>query len=140
MSEKYVSFHIGDSSYAIPLEKVLRIVRFEGITEVPKAPQFVRGVLNLQGDVIPVINLRERFGLPEAETNARRRIIIIHIEKRSYGLLVDGVREIVEIDESKVERDATSVFGRRAEFTVGIAKLEKGLLIILDLLSIMSSP
>ena len=140
MSKKFISFFVDKSNYALPLEQVIRIIRCEDITQVPKAPRFVVGVINLQGEVIPVINLRDRFGLPEVEQSVRRRIIVANIEERRYGVIVDGVREIVDIEEEKIEHEATSVFGHKGDYTVGIARLENRLLIILDLLSVLNAP
>ena len=139
MGQRYVSFLVGENTYAIPLDEVVRIVPYGEVTQVPKALEFVEGVLNLHGEVVPILNMRERFGLPRDDTVQRRRILVVRAGKRSYGFVVDSVREIVEIDEENVERDATAIFGQRAKYTGGIAELKDGLLVILDPVSIVAA-
>ena len=99
MVKKYVCFAAGQGRYGIPLDQVVRIIRREEITSVPSAPRFVEGVINLRGEVIPVLHMRERFGLPREEAGRRSRIIIVASMERQYGLLVDEVRDIVEVEE-----------------------------------------
>ncbi len=140
MSQKYVSFSVSDNMYAVALADVVRIVGYENVTEVPKAPEYVEGVINLQGAVIPIINMRERFGLPRDDSLKRQKVLVVHVNQRSFGLVVDSVSEIVDVEEEDIERDATAVFGQRAEFTSGIAKLEDSLLIILDPQSVLTQP
>lgn len=140
MSARYVCFTVGNGRYGLPIEQVVQIIRHENITEVPTAPPYVEGVLNLRGEVIPVINIRERFGLPRTDKDLKNRVIVIGDGQRSYGLLVDGVREITELEEDSIEANATSVFGMRADFVVGIAKAQDDLLVILDIFKILNSP
>lgn len=140
LGEKFISFFVEENNYAIPLDQVSRIIRCEDITQVPRAPRFVLGVINLQGEVVPVVNLRERFGLSEVEQSVRRRIIVANIAEKRYGIVVDGVREIVEIEEDQIEHEVTSVFGDKADYTSGIAKMDNRLLIILDLVSVLNAP
>ena len=94
MQGRYVCFYIDKGRYGIILAKVMRIIRYEGITEVPKALPFVEGVINLRGEVIPVINVREKFGLPREVFSKVNRIIVISHKEKNYGLLVDSVRDI----------------------------------------------
>ena len=139
MRKRYVSFGLGGGRYCVPVEQVLQILRLEGLIEIPKPPPFVIGVLNLRGDIIPVVSLRTRLEL-STEKPARpagdprkRRVVITRVGGRSYGLDVDEVREIVEIDDGGITTDATAVLGGRAEFIQGIARREEGLYMILDL-------
>ena len=139
MGNRYVAFSVGQGKYAIPLDYVIQIVRYEKIVNVPKAPRFVEGVLNLRGDVIPIINMRERFGLSKIEPVKNMRIIVLRLETRTYGLLVDDVRELISIEDSTVQKDVTSVFGIQAEFISGIAKLSEGIIILPNLQRILTS-
>jgi purine-binding chemotaxis protein CheW len=141
MGRRYVSFSLGEGRYCMPVEQVLQIMRLETLIEIPKPPPYVEGVINLRGDIIPVVNLRARLGVADPEKKAdrrdvdprKRRVIIARLEGRSYGLDVDEVRDIVDIDEAGITSEATTMFGTRAEFVTGIARAEAGLYVVLDL-------
>ena len=149
MGNRYVCFEVGSGRYGIPVEYVVQIIRYDNITDIPIAPPFVEGVLNLSGEVIPVINVRERFGLSKGgltELAKKNRVIVVRNEQRSYGLLVDGVREVIELNAAQVksaealETESKSAFGIRLEFVMGIAGEHEDLLVILDIFKILSSP
>ncbi|HTO22102.1 MAG TPA: chemotaxis protein CheW [Spirochaetia bacterium] len=139
MRKRYVSFALGEGRYCVPVEQVLQIMRLEGLIEIPKPPPFVLGVLNLRGDIIPVVSLRARLELPREKVARaspdprKRRVVITRVNGKPYGLDVDEVREIVEIEDGAVSTDSTTVFGGRADFLVGIARHEDGLYLVLDL-------
>jgi len=139
MRKRYVSFALGGGRYCVPVEHVLQIMRLEGLIEIPKPPPFIMGVLNLRGDIIPVVSLRTRLELPADKgpragpDPRRRRVVITRVNGKPYGLDVDEVREIVEIDENGITTDATNVLGGRADFLLGIARREEGLYMVLDL-------
>ena len=98
MGRKYVSLTISSVSYCVPLDNVVQVVRKENILETPGASTFVKGVISVRGDVIPVVDMRARLGLSAARSQGKKRIVVIQFGKRSYGLLVDDVREIIEIE------------------------------------------
>jgi len=145
MRKRYVSFALGEGRYCVPVEQVLQIMRLEGLIEIPKPPPFVLGVLNLRGDIIPVVSLRARLELPKDKTprtgseSRKRRVVITRVSGRPYGLDVDEVREIVEIDDGGISTDSTSVMGGRADFLLGIARREEGLYLVLDLPRILGT-
>jgi chemotaxis signal transduction protein len=194
MGKRYVSFSLSSSSYCIPVDQVLQILRLENLLEIPKPPPYVEGVMNLRGEIIPVVKLAERLEIPgrdrgadprrgadsgadprrgadsgtdrasaaggemsvadaerripadaarSAEARAaearRRRVIIARVGTRSYGLDVDEVREIVDIEESDITSDATVVLGARADFVLGIARREERLYVILDLVRVFGA-
>ena len=139
MAEKYVVFQIGEGHYSIPLEEVSQIMRYENVTDVPTAPPFVDGVINVGGDVIPVVNLRTRFALDSAEVSRKNRVIIVQKHDIRYGILVDSVREILDLDQDSVAAEAASVFGMKSEFVRGIAKIRDYLLVLLDIFKILST-
>jgi purine-binding chemotaxis protein CheW len=146
MSKRYVSFSLASGRYCVPVDQVLQILRLENLMEIPKAPPYVEGVVNLRGDIIPVVNLRQRLAIAREERGEhrepdarRRRVIIIRVGSRSYGLDVDEVREIVEIDDTSISTDAATMFGVRAEFIMGIARREDALYILLDLPRVFSA-
>jgi purine-binding chemotaxis protein CheW len=146
MGRRYVSFSLGEGRYCMPVEQVLQIMRLESLMEIPKPPPYVEGVINLRGDIIPVVNLRARLGvstpekddLPETDPR-KRRVVIARLENRSYGLDVDEVRDIVDIDDAGITRDATTLFGTSAEFVAGIARTEAGLVVVLDLARVLGT-
>jgi purine-binding chemotaxis protein CheW len=146
MRKRYVSFSLAAGSYCIPVDQVMQILRRENLIEVPKAPPFVEGVLNLRGDIIPVIDLRARLGIrsidgpgsPPADAR-KRRVIITRAGERSYGLDVDEVREIVEIDEGGITTDAAIMLGVRPDFILGIARREENVFMVLDLARVFAS-
>ena len=128
MGKRYVVFQIGEEQYTIPLEEVSQIIRYDNVTDVPTAPPFVDGVINLGGDVIPVVNLRSRFSLPRLEITRKNRVIIIQRRDKRYGVLVDSVKEILDLEADNIAPEAASVFGMKAEFVQGIAKIKENLL------------
>jgi len=145
MRRRYVSFGLGGGRYCVPVEQVLQILRLEGLIEIPKPPPFVIGVLNLRGDIIPVVSLRARLELPPekaarpAGDPRKRRVVITRVGGKPYGLDVDEVREIVEIEDDGITTDATTVLGGRAEFILGIAQREEGVYMVLDLARVLGS-
>jgi purine-binding chemotaxis protein CheW len=129
-----VSFNLDSEEFGVDIGVVQEIVRMPEITKVPRSPEFVVGVVNLRGKIIPVVDLRKRFGLPAADATKSTRIIIVSVRSRTLGMIVDGVSEVLRLDSSAVEPTpemvATSI---DASFLKGIAKLESRLLILLDL-------
>jgi len=140
VKKKYVIFRVGDGQFGIGLADVAKIVRFENVTDVPTAPPYVEGVLNLGGEVIPILNLRARFSLARLGVSRQHRVIVVEREHRRFGLLVDGVRDILELDDESIVTDATSVPGMRAEFVLGIAKVQDQLLVLLDVFRVLAAP
>ncbi len=127
-----VSFDIGVEEFAVDILDVQEIIRMVEITRVPKAPHYVKGVINLRGKVIPIMDLRLRFGLPTAERTKETRIVVVDIARIILGLIVDSVSEVLRIPSSEVEPPPS---GNQAgsEFHKGVAKVDDRLLILLDL-------
>lgn len=129
-----VSFDLGSEEFAVDIGAVQEIVRMPEITKVPRTLGFVEGVVNLRGKIIPVVDLRKRFQLPASEATKSTRIIIVTIAKRTVGMIVDGVSEVLRLDASLVETAPEMVASQvESSFLRGIAKLEGRLLILLDL-------
>ncbi|SKA71676.1 chemotaxis protein CheW [Desulfobaculum bizertense] len=134
-----VTFSIGEEEFGVDILKVQEIIRIMEITKVPKAPIFVEGVINLRGNVIPIIDLRKRFGLSAREHDKHTRIIVIEINKMVVGFVVDSVSEVLRIPASTVEPPPPVVSGLESEYISGVGKLEDRLLILLDLDRLLSS-
>jgi len=146
MKARYLSFILGTGRYCVPIEQVMQIVRPEGILRVPTAPSFVTGVISLRGDVIPVVDLKQRLGIAAAaspppaagRSASRARIVVISAGNRSCGLAVDEVREIVDIDESTDSDEKTEEPAGR-QFIRGAAHRDGGLFLILDLQRVLAT-
>jgi purine-binding chemotaxis protein CheW len=139
MEQKYVVFQIGGGRFSIPLEEVSQITRYENVADVPTAPPFVDGVINVGGEVVPVVNLRERFALERLEVSRKSRVIIVQKQDARYGVLVDSVAEILDLEQDRIAVEAASVFGMKSEFVRGIAKVGDSLLVVLDIFRILST-
>ncbi|MFO7818425.1 MAG: chemotaxis protein CheW [Thermodesulfobacteriota bacterium] len=133
-----VTFSIGEEEFGVEILKVQEINRMMEITRVPKAPDFVEGVINLRGRVIPVIDLRKRFGLQSRVHDKDTRIIVIEINKMIVGFVVDAVSEVLRIPADTVEPPPPVVAGLDSEYISGVGKLEDRLLILLDLDSLLT--
>ncbi len=128
-----VVFQLGGELYGVEISRVHEIIRLQTVTRVPRAPAFVEGVINLRGKVIPVVDLRRRFGLPSAEHTRASRIVVVEIGDQVVGIIVDGVSEVLRVGESTVEPPSPVVAGIDSEYIHGIAKLPDRLVILLDL-------
>ena len=134
-----ILFNLGDTLYGIPIEQVSEINRLEEITPLPKAPQFIEGVINLRGNVVPVIDLRKRFGMKQVERTNKNKIIILFIGKRLFGIIVDSVHEVITLTEDNIEPSLPTASGLKAEFINSIGKYNDKLIIILEITQIVTS-
>lgn len=120
---KVVVFMLGTEEYGVEVEKVKTIERMMPITRVPKTYDFIKGVINLRGVVIPVIELRGRFGMPEAETTDQTRIIIVTHGDLEVGFIVDNASDVMDINEENIEPAPEVVGGIQAKYLRGVAKI-----------------
>ncbi len=127
-----VSFQIGSEEYAVDILEVQEIIRMVELTPVPKAPYFVEGVINLRGKVIPIIDLRLRFGLSAAEQTKETRIIVVDVSRVILGLVVDSVSEVLRVPSNLIESPPNGKQGG-AEFHKGVGRIDGRLLIMLNL-------
>ena len=134
-----VTFSIGSEEFGVDILKVIEIIRTMEITKVPKAPAFVEGVINLRGLVIPIIDLRRRFGLAEKAGDSDTRIIVIEINGMSVGFVVDSVSEVLRIPANTVEPAPPVVAGVDSDYISGVGKLEDRPLVLLDLDKLLSA-
>ena len=130
---KYLLFNTDDEVYGISIASVVEIIEMQRITEVPDMPEYVKGVINLRGRVIPVVDLRLRFGMAEREHDDRTCIIIVKVEGTSVGCIVDTVAEVQEIQQSNTE--PAPQFGAsegRNQYVSGLGKIGDGVRILID--------
>jgi purine-binding chemotaxis protein CheW len=131
--QQLVVFELGAEFYGVEISRVHEIIRLQSVTHVPRAPSFVEGVINLRGKVIPVVDLRRRFGLPSGEHTRASRIVVLEIGDQVVGVIVDGVSEVLRVNTATVEPPSPVVAGIDSEYLQGIAKLPERLVILLDL-------
>ncbi|MDR2727111.1 MAG: chemotaxis protein CheW [Deltaproteobacteria bacterium] len=134
-----VTFSIGDEEFGVDILKVQEIIRTMEITKVPRAPEFVDGVINLRGKVIPIIDLRRRFNLTPRPHDSHTRIIVIEITQMVVGFVVDAVSEVLRIPVDTVEPAPPVVASLDSDYISGVGKLRDRLLILLDLDRLLSA-
>ncbi len=129
-TNQFVVFKVGIEEYAIPILKVNEIIRLKGITitEVPNTQKYVLGIINLRGEVIPIIDLRMKFNMPQKEMDDNNRIIIVNIEDKSIGLMVDSVSEVVHIEQEDITQPPEEISDINSRYITGVAKLRTGFL------------
>lgn len=129
---QYIVIDIGDEQYGIDIKYIDNIVRMQRITRVPKAQQYYVGVINLRGEIVPVMSLRKRFGLAADEFTEKTRIIILKPEQESIGVIVDSVREVVTLTEEDIEKIYSDGKDDRAKYISEVGKLPNGLVSLLN--------
>ena len=134
---KYLTFSLGGEEYGIGILKIREIIGMLPITAVPQTPQYVKGVVNLRGKVIPVVDLRLRFGMEKIDYTERTCIIVVEIEGAagmiSIGIVVDSVSEVLNIRAAQIERAPTFGVRLRIDYILGMAKMDGGVKILLDI-------
>ncbi len=134
-----VTFKIGEEEYAVDILNVQEINRMVAVTKVPAAPEFVEGIINLRGKVIPIIDLRRRFGFPQLEADKSTRIIVVELSSSVVGFIVDSVSEVLRINSSVTEPPPDIVMSISTDYITAVGKLDDRLLILLDLERVLSN-
>lgn len=143
MAGKYLTFALGEEEYGLPVLKVREIIKMMDVTSVPQVPGHIRGVINLRGKVIPVIDLRLKFGLPALAASDQTCIVVVQVEidarRVMLGIIVDRVSEVLNVVADEIERAPD--FGERldTQFMLGMAKVKGRVKILLDLDAILAS-
>ncbi len=133
-----VSFVLNEEEFGVDILKVQEIIRIVELTRVPNAPHFVEGVINLRGRIVPVIDLRKRFGLPQNEFDKNSRIVIVAVNNLVVGFLVDKVKEVLRVPKAVIEPPPEITSTIHTDYIIGVAKLDDRLLIVLDLERILA--
>ena len=140
--QQYLTFSLGGEVFALGILNVKEIIEFGNITEIPMMPAFIRGVINLRGAVVPVIDLSARFGGPASTVSRRTCIVIVELgegeERQDLGVIVDAVNEVLEIPRSEIEPPPTFGAKIRADFIQGMGKVEGRFVIILNVDRVLS--
>jgi purine-binding chemotaxis protein CheW len=133
MTDQYVIFSVADTHYALPSEQIAHVEMVEHITRVPNAPGFVDGVMFSRGVVVPAINLRARFGFERATYDTRTRLLVVQVDGRTVGLLVDAAREFLTIPQGAVKPPSEALAGMSGRYLRGIVTMNERMILILDL-------
>lgn len=132
----YLTFHLGGEQYGIEIAYVIEITGMQQITKIPNMPSFVKGVINLRGQVIPVIDVRIRFGLDFIDYNERTCAIVVRIGKSTIGLLVDAVDEVISISESQTSLPHAVAASPSGYFVKGLGRVNGKVIILLEIIRI----
>ena len=135
-----VSFRLSQEEYGIEITKVQEIILMGEITRVPQTPNYIKGLINLRSAVIPIFDLRLRFGLPEEPPTDETRIMVVNVAGKTLGIVVDAVNEVLRISNNNICPPPLTVASLGQEYLTGLVRLEKKLLILLNIDKIMTAP
>jgi purine-binding chemotaxis protein CheW len=135
-----INFTVGGDEYAVEIQKVREVINFREITQLPKAPSFVKGIINLRGEVIPVIDLREKFGLSHEGYSPLTNVVIVEIGRKAVGVVVDSVRHVIRVAPSDLAPSPPFIGGLSGRYVNGVAKLGERLIVVLDMEKILTVP
>jgi purine-binding chemotaxis protein CheW len=138
-TEHLATFFLDREEYGVDVKQVQEIRRVAEITSVPRAPEFVRGVINLRGRILPVLDLRRRLGLGEVVVGRASRIVVVRVKERLLGLLVDGASQVLKVPVSSIEPAPEEVVQKGGDYIRGVAKLADRLIILVDLERLLAS-
>ncbi len=142
-TNSYLSFNLGEEEFAAHVSKVLNILEMVKITEVPKAPDYMKGVINLRGTVLPVVDTRIKFGMTATEYTTNTCIVVMEVELGGeivqVGALVDSVQAVLEIEESQIQPPPSIGSKYKSEFIYGMAKLDEKFIMLLDMEKVFST-
>ncbi len=130
---QYVVFKLGQDEYGVDIQKVTTIEQVKSIARVPRTPAYIKGVLNLRGDIIPIMDLRERFNLPVEPDTEDTRIIIIKIEEISIGIIVDSVAEVMNLTEADIENVTNFTTEFSLDYIMGVGKADGRIVTLLNM-------
>ena len=132
-----VGFRLGSETFGVPIDLVHEIVRVPEITAVPDAPDYIEGVINLRGKIVSVIDLRKRFGEKQVQADRKNRVMVVEVENKMVGLIVDSASEVLKFPPSEIE-DPPNVFeDGELNYVTGVGKLNGRLIILVDLSKIL---
>lgn len=137
--ERYLTFFLGEEQYGIAIDRIKEIIAIMKVTYVPKTPPYMKGVINLRGSIIPVVDTRLRFGMEERETDMHTAIIIVEVEKVNVGFIVDRVEEVASIESTNL--GAAPKFGNNVDtdFICSMAQIGESVVMILDVLKLFEA-
>ncbi len=132
-----VGFRVGRETFGVPIHMVHEIVRVPDVTAVPEAPDYIEGVINLRGKIVSVIDLRKRFGEKQITVDRKNRVMVVEVEKKLVGLIVDSASEVLKIPASEIENPPNVFEEGDLNYVTGVGKLNGRLIILVDLTKIL---
>lgn len=133
-----VVFKLGSEEYGVLITQVMEIIRLTPATKIPRSPQFIEGIINLRGQIIPIVDMKKRFDLPATGYTGDARIIVIQVGDNTFGIEVDSVSEVLRVNSSHIDPAPKIVCSIDTKYITGVAKVEDRLLIVLDLDMLLS--
>jgi purine-binding chemotaxis protein CheW len=138
--QQVVGFRIGNETYGVRIASVREIVRVPDITIVPNAPEAIEGVINLRGRIIPVMDLRKRFGSSAVQPDKKNRILVVELDNKLLGLIVSSASEVLKIPSSEIEPPGRLFAEGESSYVTGVGKLKGRLIILLDIARLLRQP
>jgi purine-binding chemotaxis protein CheW len=132
-SQQLVGFRLGGEEYGIEITTIQEIILMGDVTRVPQVPHFIEGLINLRGSVIPIVDLRKRFGLPLTERTEETRVVVVNVSEKTMGLVVDAVTQVIRVNKDQIEPTPPTVSAAGKEHIAGLAKFDNRMLILLDI-------
>lgn len=137
LMDRYLTFRIGDEDYAIEIRSVTEIIGIQKITEIPNIPNYIKGVINLRGQIIPILSVRLRFGMPEIPFNDRTCIVVIKIRGNDIGIIVDSVAEVMSIPAESITDAPVTNKGSHGKYIYGLGQVGAEVKIIIDIFKLL---
>lgn len=137
---KFLSFWLGQEEYALDILKVQEIRGYGGVTRIAQAPEFIKGVINLRGTIVPIIDLRQKFGVGQLTYDEFTIVIVLRLTKRTVGVVVDSVSDVVALAEDSIRQAPAFNAAVDTRYIEGLAESDSGMLIVLDIEGLMEDP
>ncbi len=134
-----ISFMVGDEEFGLDILRVKEVIRLREITRLPRSPSFVKGVINLRGDIIPIIDLRDKFGLESREHTSMTRVIVADVDGKLVGMVIDAASQVVRVPTGQIDPPPPIIGGLSAEYVRGVGKLDDRLIILINIDRILSN-
>lgn len=137
--ERYLTFFLGEEQYGIAIDRIKEIIAIMKVTHVPKTPEYMRGVINLRGSIIPVVDTRLRFGMESKDEDMHTAIVIVEVDKVNIGFIVDRVEEVASIDSAHLSEPPKFGSHVDTDFICSMAQMEENVVMILDVLKLFEA-
>lgn len=137
--ERYLTFYLGEEQYGIAIDRIKEIIAMMKVTHVPKTPEYIKGVINLRGSIIPVVDTRLRFGMETRESDMNTTIVIVEVDKVNIGFIVDRVEEVASIDSANLSEPPKFGNNIDTDFICSMAQMEENVVMILDVLKLFEA-
>ena len=137
--KQFVTFEVDTEEYGLEILRVQEVVRLPKLTKLPRAPHFIKGVIDLRGDVIPIIDLREKFGLTGHDYKENTRTIIVEVKEKKIGMIVDNVSQVVRVADSNIAPPPPSIGGVSNNLISGVIRMDDRLIILMNVENVLST-